>query len=86
MRVCELVDIKRQHVDIKTMSIRLEAADTKTRVGRVVPISPRAAKLLSEYMAETKITNKRVRSHTLRHTSTLFNIMNGMIRLVCSGF
>lgn len=54
VRVCELVDIKRQNVDLKTMSIRLEAADTKTRVGRIVPISPRTAKLLSEYMAETE--------------------------------
>jgi integrase/recombinase XerD len=41
VRVCELVDMKRQNIDFKTMSIRLEAADTKTRVGRVVPISAR---------------------------------------------
>jgi integrase/recombinase XerD len=54
VRVCELVDIKRQNVDFKTLSIRLEAADTKTRVGRYVPISSRTAKLLSEYMRETE--------------------------------
>jgi integrase/recombinase XerD len=54
IRVCELVDIKRQNIDLKTMSIRLEAADTKTRIGRVVPISTRTAKLLSEYLAETE--------------------------------
>jgi integrase/recombinase XerD len=54
VRVCELVDIKRQNIDFKTMAIRLEAADTKTRVGRVVPISSRSAKLLSEYMRETE--------------------------------
>lgn len=54
IRVCELVDIKRQNIDFKTMCIRLEAADTKTRVGRVVPISSRTAKLLSEYLAETE--------------------------------
>jgi integrase/recombinase XerD len=54
VRVCELVDIKRQNIDFKTMSIRLEAADTKTRVGRVVPISARTAKLLSEYLHETE--------------------------------
>ncbi|MDQ1146609.1 integrase/recombinase XerD [Bacillus sp. SORGH_AS 510] len=54
VRVCELVDMKRQNIDLKTMSIRLEAADTKTRVGRVVPISPRTAKLLSEYLRETE--------------------------------
>lgn len=54
IRVCELVDIKRQNVDFKTMSIRLEAVDTKSRVGRNVPISNRTAKLLSEYMRETE--------------------------------
>lgn len=54
VRVCELVDIKRENVDLKTMAIRLEAADTKTRVGRTVPISNRTAKLLSEYMQETE--------------------------------
>lgn len=54
VRVCELVDIKRQNVDFKTLTIRLEAADTKTRQGRYVPISSRTAKLLSEYMRETE--------------------------------
>lgn len=53
VRVCELVDIKRRNIDFKTLSIRLEAADTKTRVGRVVPISSRTARLLSEYLTET---------------------------------
>lgn len=52
--VCESVDMKRQHIDFKTISIRLEAADTKTRVGRVVPISARTAKLLCEYLQETE--------------------------------
>jgi integrase/recombinase XerD len=54
VRVCELVDMKRQNIDFKTMSIRLEAADTKTRVGRTVPISARTAKLLREYLHETE--------------------------------
>jgi integrase/recombinase XerD len=54
VRVCELVDMKRKNIDFKTMSIRLEAADTKTRVGRVVPISARTAKLLSEYIRESE--------------------------------
>lgn len=54
MRVCELVDVKRQNVDFKAMHIRLEAADTKSRVGRFVPISNRTAKLLNEYMKETE--------------------------------
>jgi len=53
VRVGELVDIKRQNIDYKSMSIRLEAADTKTRVGRFVPISGRTAKLLYEYTEET---------------------------------
>lgn len=53
-RVCELVDIKRENVDLKALSIRLEAADTKTRIGRHVPISARTAKLLSEYLNETE--------------------------------
>ncbi|MEH6991745.1 phage integrase SAM-like domain-containing protein [Neobacillus drentensis] len=35
VRVCELVDIKRQNFVVKTMVIRLEAADTKTRIGRM---------------------------------------------------
>jgi integrase/recombinase XerD len=54
VRVCELVDIKRKNIDFKTMSIRLEAADTKTRVSRFVPISPRTAKVLSEFLQETE--------------------------------
>ncbi|WHY93735.1 site-specific integrase [Neobacillus cucumis] len=54
VRVSELVDMKRQNIDFKTMSIRLEAADTKTRTARIVPISPRTAKLLSEYLHETE--------------------------------
>jgi integrase/recombinase XerD len=53
VRVCELVDIKRRNVDFKTMMIQLEAADTKSRKARMVPISNRTAKLLSEYMQET---------------------------------
>lgn len=53
LRVSELVDIKRENVDLKTMSVRLEAEDTKTRVGRIVPISPRTAKMIAEYMDET---------------------------------
>ncbi|WP_066307835.1 tyrosine-type recombinase/integrase [Bacillus sp. FJAT-29814] len=54
VRVSELVDMKRQNIDFKTMSIRLEAADTKTRIGRIVPISTRTAKLLSQYLKETE--------------------------------
>ncbi|MGD6854492.1 tyrosine-type recombinase/integrase [Bacillus infantis] len=53
VRVSELMDIKRKNIDFKTLTIRLEAADTKTRQGRYVPISARTAKLLSEYVEET---------------------------------
>ncbi|NMD69592.1 tyrosine-type recombinase/integrase [Bacillus sp. DNRA2] len=53
MRVCELVDVKRSNVDLKAMTIRLEAADTKNRVGRYVPLSARTTKILSEYLDET---------------------------------
>ncbi|PLS08627.1 integrase [Neobacillus cucumis] len=54
VRVFGLVDMKRQNIDFKTMSIRLGEADTKTRVGRVVPISARTAKLLSKFLQETE--------------------------------
>ncbi|WP_210367888.1 site-specific integrase [Bacillus sp. REN3] len=53
VRVCELVDIKRKNIDFKTMAIRLEAGDTKTRVSRIVPISSRTARLLIQYLNET---------------------------------
>ncbi|MDE3838633.1 integrase [Bacillus methanolicus] len=54
VRVGELVSMKRRNVDFKAMSILLEAEDTKPRKARYVPISPRTAKLLGEYMAETE--------------------------------
>lgn len=82
VRVCELVDIKRQNVDFKTLTIRLEAADTKTRQGRYVPISARTAKLLSEYMAETadfaneyvflSYEGEKISEHTVRDNLRLY--------------
>jgi integrase/recombinase XerD len=53
VRVSELVDIKRQNIDLKLGLINLEAADTKTRVARVVPLSLRTIKMLEEYLQET---------------------------------
>lgn len=82
VRVCELVDIKRQNIDFKTLTIRLEAADTKTRQGRYVPISARTAKLLSEYLAETvefandyvflSYEGERISEHTVRDNMRLY--------------
>ena len=54
MRSCELLDVKRDNVDLKGLSIKLDAAETKTRTTRTVPLSPKTAKLLSEYMDETE--------------------------------
>ncbi|PWW20199.1 integrase/recombinase XerD [Cytobacillus oceanisediminis] len=53
VRVCELVDIKRENIDLKKGFIQLEAADTKTRVARVVPLSLKTIKLLEDYLQET---------------------------------
>lgn len=50
----ELVEIKRKNVDFGTLQIMLEGKNTKTRVGRYVPLSVRTAKLLREYMEETE--------------------------------
>lgn len=54
VRVSELVDIKRKNVNFKNLTIQLEAADTKVRIARTVPISAKTAKLVSEYMVETE--------------------------------
>ncbi|WP_040205125.1 tyrosine-type recombinase/integrase [Neobacillus jeddahensis] len=53
VRVSELVDIKRQNIDLKHGLIQLEAADTKTRVARVVPLSLKTIKILEDYLQET---------------------------------
>lgn len=45
VRVLELEDIKRRNVDYKNLTIQLEAADTKVRVARIVPISAKTAKI-----------------------------------------
>ena len=53
VRVSELVDIKKQNIDLKHGVIQLEAADTKTRVARVVPLSLKIIKMLEDYLQET---------------------------------
>ncbi|MEC1714619.1 tyrosine-type recombinase/integrase [Schinkia azotoformans] len=53
VRVGELIEIKRQNVNLKNRTIHLEANETKTRVARTVPISIKTAKLIDEYITET---------------------------------
>ncbi|MBV7505651.1 tyrosine-type recombinase/integrase [Bacillus sp. sid0103] len=53
VRVSELVDIKRENIDLKNGLIQLEATDTKTRVARVVPLSLKTIKMLEDYLQET---------------------------------
>lgn len=50
VRCSELVNIKRNSVDLKAGFIALESANTKTKKGRTVPISTKTTKLLREYM------------------------------------
>lgn len=54
VRVGELVDIKRENVDLKKGTIMLKGDETKTRVTRTVPLSSKTIKLLNEYMVETE--------------------------------
>lgn len=54
VRISELLEIKRRNVDLKAGFIQLEAMDTKTRKARIVPLSSKSIKLLTEYMAETE--------------------------------
>lgn len=53
VRVGELIEIKRQNVNLKNRTIHLEANETKTREARTVPISIKTAKLIDEYITET---------------------------------
>lgn len=49
VRISELLEIKRSTVDLKAGFIQLEAIDTKTRKARIVPLSSKSIKLLTEY-------------------------------------
>ncbi|WP_158555994.1 tyrosine-type recombinase/integrase [Peribacillus glennii] len=53
VRVSELFDLKRTNLDMKNGIIKLDAADTKTRVARSVPLSPKTVRILNEYITET---------------------------------
>lgn len=54
VRISEMVSIKRINVHLKGGFIHLEAGDTKTRKARIVSLSIKTIKLLSEYMKETE--------------------------------
>jgi integrase/recombinase XerD len=53
-RVGELVNMKRKNLDLKNGVIKLEAIDTKIKVERTVPLSPKTVKILNEYLRETE--------------------------------
>ncbi|PLR94832.1 tyrosine-type recombinase/integrase [Bacillus sp. T33-2] len=54
VRISELLEIKRDNVDLKTGFIQLEEEKTKTRKSRIVPLSSKSIKVLSEYLTETE--------------------------------
>ncbi|MDX8360167.1 tyrosine-type recombinase/integrase [Cytobacillus sp. IB215316] len=54
VRVSELVEFKRNNIDLKSGTIKLEGVETKTRVGRYVPLSSKTIRLLKEYLVETE--------------------------------
>ncbi|SDJ77085.1 tyrosine-type recombinase/integrase [Sediminibacillus albus] len=53
IRCTELIQIKRENVDLKTGFIQLEPSGTKTKKARLVPLSTRTVRILDEYMTET---------------------------------
>ncbi|TCP30209.1 integrase/recombinase XerD [Scopulibacillus darangshiensis] len=54
VRCRELINMKRENVDLQTGAIKLEASDTKTKKSRIVPLSARTIRVLKEYMDETE--------------------------------
>lgn len=50
VRCSELINIKRDLVDMKAGFIRLESHETKTKRVRIVPLSSKTIRLLKEYM------------------------------------
>ncbi|MED1599660.1 tyrosine-type recombinase/integrase, partial [Alkalihalophilus marmarensis] len=54
VRCSELVQIKRENVDLKAGTIQLEPHETKTKRARLVPLSTRTIRLLKEYMTITE--------------------------------
>lgn len=53
VRISELLNIKRDDVNLKDGLIFLNASITKTRKSRVVPLSSKTIKLLQKYLIET---------------------------------
>lgn len=53
-RISEIVAMKRDNVDLREGTVRLEADDTKSKRTRVVPLSPHSLRYLHEYMIETE--------------------------------
>ncbi|KZE65989.1 integrase [Fictibacillus phosphorivorans] len=58
VRASELLNMKRENVDLKNGLIRLEAGQTKTKRSRDVPISAYTIKLLRQYIQETEDFNE----------------------------
>ncbi|UII58162.1 tyrosine-type recombinase/integrase (plasmid) [Cytobacillus spongiae] len=54
IRCSELIQLRRENVDLKEGSIKLEPHETKTKRARKVPLSTRTVKILKEYMDETE--------------------------------
>jgi integrase/recombinase XerD len=54
VRISELLEAKRENLDLKGGSIHLEADITKNRKARIVPLSSQTIKLISQYIEETK--------------------------------
>lgn len=54
VRASELLTLKRSDVNLKTGEIHLEADNTKTKKFRILPISNKTNRLLTEYFAETE--------------------------------
>lgn len=88
VRVSELVDIKRSNIDLKAGSIKLDAADTKTRVSRYVPLSSKTIRLLKDYIEETKgfdnehlfltYEGERISEGTIRENIALYGKVAGI--------
>ncbi|UOE57286.1 tyrosine-type recombinase/integrase [Cytobacillus oceanisediminis] len=60
VRISELLAIKRENVDLKQGTIKLEAHETKTKRARTVPISSKTVNLLREYISETEGYNNEL--------------------------
>lgn len=53
VRCTELVNVRKENVDLIEGTIKLESEGTKTKKNRTVPLSTRTIKVLKEYLEET---------------------------------